>query len=126
MNPILNAQSSIHTRSVGMHGARVCAQKVSLLLDLQIDKELVLAVEGTDRLDRALLAVVLGPNLVVGVLGQLPETVITLVVGDEAFHRERVSILQVHDSALQTSVRVVGYLPLHDALHRAALLRHGI
>jgi len=55
------------------------------LLHNQIDKKLVLVIERADRLHRTLLAVILRPYLVVGVLRKLPEPVPTLVIGKKLF-----------------------------------------
>ena len=47
-----------------------------------------------------------------------------MVIGDEAFNRERMAVLQIDHGALQWRVALIGYLTLHYALYRTSLLRN--
>ncbi len=56
-------------------------------IDLQIDDDVVFAVEGADGFYGALLSSGLCPDLIVCRLGELPEAVPAVVIRDEAFDR---------------------------------------
>lgn len=92
-------------------------------IDLEVDVELAFAVEGTDGLGGALLAVALGPDLVVGVRVELTEAIRPGFVSDIALDRQRTGVLQVDDNAFERSVRFVRDPALNGPLDGAPLLR---
>src|SRR5580704_7838120 len=98
------------------------AKNSELLIDLQIDKKLVLVVERADRLHRALLAIVLGPNLIVRILRQLAEPVGALSIGEVALHSQAPAVLQVNHGSFNRSIRTIDNLTLDNALRRPAIL----
>ena len=92
-------------------------------IDLEVDQEEVLAVEGANGFGGALFAVALGPDLVVDVLGELAEAVGSFVICDVALDGQRAGVFEVDDCAPEGSVILIHYLTLDDTLHWAALLR---
>lgn len=83
------------------------------------------ALERADVLGFALLATALGPQLVVGILRELAETVGAVGAGNLAHDREGVVVLEIDDSSLERSVGLVDDLAIDGALHGAAALRYG-
>ena len=85
-------------------------------IDFEIDKELLLGVEGTDALGPALLALVLGPEGVVGIGGQLTEAVLAVGGGDAGLDGIGSSILQIHDCFGERLIAGTEHLALDYAL----------
>ena len=94
-------------------------------VDLQIEVEGISALEGADVPGFALLAIALGPQLVVGVLRELAEAIGTISTCNLAHHREGVAVLEIDDSSLERSIRLVDDLAVDGALHRTTALRYG-
>src|ERR1700738_3347909 len=99
------------------------AQSQPLLLDLQIDIKKTLAVEGANRLHRALLAVVLRPDLIIRVRRKLAEPVSALIIGEVALHRKTPAVLQIDHRAFNRRIPGINHLALNHALGRPAILR---
>lgn len=93
-------------------------------VNLEVEVKGVSALEGADVLGLALLAVALGPQLVVGILRELAEAIRSISTGNLTHHRERVVVLEIDDSTLKRRVRLVDNLAVDGALHRTATLRY--
>src|ERR1700679_4267646 len=98
-------------------------KNLDLFFDLQVDIKLALTIERADRLHGTLLAIVLSPKLIVGILRKLAETVLPLTVGKIALHRQAASVLQVDHRTFDRRIVGIDYLTLHHPLCRSALLR---
>src|ERR1700733_11660081 len=100
-----------------------CRPTRELLLDLQIDKKLIFVVKGADRFNPALLPIVLCPYLIIRVLRELAEAVVSLRIREIALHRKAAAILQIDHRAFDRRTRGIEHLALDDALLRPPLLR---
>src|SRR3954451_17046401 len=78
--------------------------------------------ERADRFHRALLAIVLRPDLIVRVRRKLPEPIPTLIIGEEALHRKAAVVLQVNHRAFDRRIPGVTHLTLNNALSSSAIL----
>ena len=101
------------------------ARETRLFVDLQVDGEVVLAIEGADGSGLALLAFDLGPELIVSVLRELHESIGAVVNADRAAHGGAATVLQIDDGAFDRGSGFVFDLAMNHALDGAVILRGG-
>ena len=85
-------------------------------VDFEGDVELGAGVEGADVLDGAFFAGELGPELAVGVGGDLAEAEGAVVGGDVALDGQRAAILEIDGGALDAGAGAADHLALDHAL----------
>src|SRR6185437_12613638 len=85
------------------------------LIDLEGDVEIFAVIKGADVLCAALLSAALGPYLVVRVLGELAESIATVIGRDIALHRERVAVLEINGGAFEAGPGFIDNLTLDGA-----------